>query len=193
MRFIVKYYLDIHVQTPEALNAAFEKVHCAMQGNDQNIAISFPEYQYDPVERVGTFGSLVRLVATEQRDLMELIANGNLSDIVDATFSSVMPVPEKIKGYARFQRVQTKSKSDLNREAKNLVKKGYVKTLEEALKQVSSKKRYNPYPSLRIKSLSRKRFFYTHIVREFVRKPIRGSFNSYGLSTSDQRSTVPIF
>jgi CRISPR-associated endonuclease Csy4 len=170
------------------------------------IGISFPEYKVG--DKFSLLGGKCRLFAQDEATLTQFNAAkwlARLSDYVHCT--SIRPVPDKLTGYASYQRVQPKTnkerlarryakrheldfetalndpvdlKSDSQPNATYKLQFRYCDMLPKAI----------PSPFIRLKSLSNEQTFCLCIKKTDAAQSSGNSFNSYGLSAT---TTVPEF
>lgn len=170
----------------------FQQIHLGlveMQDNQKRvpIGVSFPEYVIG--EKYSVFGGKLRLFAQDESTLRRFDSAkwlARLSDYVHCT--SIRSVPEKLKGYAIFQREQPKtSKERLARRYASRHNVDYDTALlcyrEMAHKHIAT-------PFIRLRSLSSDKTFCLWIKKTMISEPSGSTFSSYGLSVS---ATVPDF
>ena len=195
----MKVYQEIRVlESPEIplhflWSKVFQQIHLGLveMQNDQGqvpIGLSFPEYVTG--DKFSVLVSKLRLFANdeailEQFDTAKWLAR--LSDYVHCT--SIQPVPEKIIGYAIYQREQPKTNPE--RLARRYARRHNV-DYQNAL-TIYSKRNYQSInsPFIRLKSLSSDNNFCLWIKK--IPVDIQAStseFSSYGLSSV---SSVPEF
>jgi len=170
------------------------------------IGISFPEYKVG--DKYSLLGEKCRLFAQDEATLAQFNAAtwlARLSDYVHCT--SIRPVPDKVIGYATYQRVQPKTNKE--RLARRYAKRhqldfetalnGTVNLTGDAQPSAAYKSQFRYCdmlpkailsPFIRLKSLSSEQTFCLWIKKSEAAKPSGGSFNSYGLSAT---ATVPEF
>lgn len=190
----------------------FQQIHLGLveMQDDQGrvpIGIAFPEYVFD--EKFCLLGSKLRLFAQNEATVAKFdVAKwlSRLSDYVHCT--SIRPVPDKLKGYANYSRIQPITSKE--RLARRYSKRHNInfETALTSLVELSVKSkdglgyekkmlRYaelpNPtitLPFIRQKSLSGGGEFCLWIKKSVVTEPSGSTYSSYGLSTG---STVPEF
>ena len=204
----MKSYLEITLlPNPEVgvnflWSKVFQQIHLAlveMQDNQRQVPIglSFPEYVIG--EKYSLLGSKLRLFANDEAMLNQFDAVkwlARLSDYVHCT--SIRPVPQKIIGYAIYQREQPKTNPErlARRYARRLAereKRAEVDAdYETALTRYSKRHRQTiNSPFIQLKSLSSENNFCLWIKK--VPIDVQSSttqFSSYGLSSI---STLPEF
>ena len=204
----MKFYLEITLlPNPEVgvnflWSKVFQQIHLGlveMQDNQRQVPIglSFPEYVIG--DKYSLLGSKLRLFANDEAMLNQFDAVkwlARLSDYVHCT--SIRPVPEKIVGYAIYQREQPKTNPErlARRYARRLAereKRAEVDAdYETALTQYSKRHRQTiNSPFIQLKSLSSENNFCLWIKK--VPIDVQSSttqFSSYGLSSI---STLPEF
>ncbi len=195
----MKYYIEMTLLDNPDLNLfslwskVFQQIHLGLVEiqDDQGqvpIGLSFPEYVIG--EKYSLLGSKLRLFANDEAGLKQFDAVkwlARLSDYVHCT--SIRPVPEKLIGYATYQREQPKTNPE--RLARRYARRHNVE-YEIAL-TLYSKKNYQAInsPFIRLKSLSSDNNFCLWIKK--IRVDTQSSttkFSRYGLSSV---STVPEF
>jgi CRISPR-associated endonuclease Csy4 len=195
----MKSYLEITLlPNPEVgvnflWSKVFQQIHLGLVEiqDDQGqapIGLSFPEYVIG--EKYSVLGSKLRLFANDEAGLKQFDAVkwlARLSDYVHCT--SIRPVPEKLIGYAAYQRVQPK----INPEplARRYARRHNI-DYETAL-TLYSKRNYQTInsPFIRLKSLSSDNNFCIWVKKVPVEAQSSTThFSTYGLSSI---STVPEF
>jgi CRISPR-associated endonuclease Csy4 len=182
----------------------FQQIHLGLveMQNDQKqvpIGISFPEYVTG--DKCSVLGGKLRLFAQDEATLAKLDTAkwlSRLSDYVHCT--SIRPVPDKLTGYAIYQRQQPKTNKE--RLARRYAKRHKV-DFETALngtvvlRDQSTQFRYCDMqqptikpPFIRLQSLSSKQTFCLWIKKALVSEPTAGHYSSYGLSAT---AAVPEF
>ena len=193
----MKCYLDITLlpNADIALYFLWEKVyqqlHLALvETQDANkhvkAGVAFPEYNEERFH----LGSKLRLFAPSSNDLEAVNINQWLSRLTDYVhITSIRDVPDKVKGYAHFKRLQLKSNN--GRLARRKTKREGM-SIEEATAYFNGRKeQYSRAPFIQIKSLSSEKRYRLMIIRENVDTSQTGQgFSTYGLSA---KSTVPVF
>jgi CRISPR-associated endonuclease Csy4 len=195
----MKYYIEMTLLDNPDLNLfslwskVFQQIHLGLVEiqDDQGqapIGLSFPEYVIG--EKYSVLGSKLRLFANDEAGLKQFNAVkwlARLSDYVHCT--SIRPVPEKLIGYATYQRVQPK----INPEplARRYARRHNI-DYEMAL-TLYSKRNYQTInsPFIRLKSLSSDNNFCIWVKKVPVAAQSSTThFSTYGLSSI---STVPEF
>lgn len=189
----------------------FQQIHLGLvelQADRQQvpIGVSFPEYMEG--EKYSVLGGKCRLFARDEATLAHLDVGkwlARLSDYVHCT--SIRPVPEKILGYATYQRQQPKtSKERLARRYAKRHNLDYETALNSTIdltdkstpnadykmqfRYCEMPKKSIPTPFIRLKSLSSEQTFCLWIKKTMFAEPSGSTFSSYGLSAI---STVPDF
>jgi CRISPR-associated endonuclease Csy4 len=194
----MKFYLEITLlPNPEIeinflWSKVFQQIHLGLVKvqDDQRripIGISFPEYKSD--EKYNLLGSKLRLLAYDREKLSGFNVSqclSRLSDYVHCT--SIRTVPEKLTGYAIYQREQPKTSNE--RLARRYAKRHNVdyNTALMCYSVIAHKTITTPF--IRLKSLSGDQEFCLWIKKTVVTEPSGMAFSSYGLSAV---STVPEF
>ena len=183
------------------------------------IGVSFPEYFMG--EKFGVLGSKIRLFAQNEDDLIKFDSPKWLSRLFDYVhITSILPVPQKIDGYAIYSRHQPKTNKERlmrrhqKREEgwKNIINfSADPKMVAEAREKLNKRQnRINDYdkkdkglvgePFIRVKSLSNKNEFCLWIKKTTTNEPAYQKFSTYGLSEFNKKeldlkkfSTVPEF
>ena len=215
----MKHYIEITLIDNADINLfslwskVFQQIHLGLVEiqDDQGqapIGLSFPEYVIG--EKYSVLGSKLRLFANDEAGLKQFDTAkwlARLSDYVHCT--SIRPVPEKIIGYALYQREQPKTNPD--RLARRYAKRHGVDfdtALNGLVDLKSTKKPLNSdykmqfrycemtkkkisSPFIRLKSMSSEQVFCLWIKKILVDTQSSATyFSSYGLSSI---STVPEF
>ena len=195
----MKSYLEITLlPNPEVgvnflWSKVFQQIHLGLVEiqNDQGqvpIGLSFPEYVTG--DKYSVLGSKLRLFANDEAVLKQFdVVNwlARLSDYVHCT--SIRPVPEKIIGYALYQREQPKTNPE--RLARRYARRHNI-DYETAL-ALYSKRNYQTInsPFIQLKSLSSDNNFCLWVKKIPVdAQSSTTQFSTYGLSSI---STVPEF
>ncbi len=194
----MKFYLEITLLPNPEVNIyflwskVFQQIHLGLveMQDDRGqvpIGISFPEYTAG--EKSSLLGSKLRLIATDEETLSRLDVKkwlNRLSDYVHCT--GVRAVPDKIKGYAVYQREQPKA----NQEglARRYAKRHGVDYETALLRYSSMTSKKIATPFIRMKSLSSNQVFCLWIKKIMVNDASEATYSSYGLSAI---SSVPEF
>jgi len=211
----MKFYMEITLlPNPEVgihflWSKVYQQIHLglvAMQDDQGRVpmGVAFPEYVQggrsrlpaddntstsQGIEKYGVLGGKLRLFAEHEATLSQFNAShwlARLSDYVHCT--SIRPVPEKLSGYAIYQREQPKaSKERLARRYAKRHKLSYDAALT-CYQPMLQKPLTTPF--IRLESLSGRQRFCLWIKKTEVEKPSKGDFGSYGLSAV---ATVPDF
>jgi len=194
----MKSYLEITLlPNPEVginflWSKVFQQIHLGLVEikDDQGyvaVGISFPDYVTG--EKYSVLGGKLRFFAQDEATLNQFNAGkwlSRLSDYVHCT--SIRPVPEKITGYAIYQREQPKTNKE--RLARRYAKRHNV-DYETALVCYSEMAHKNiTTPFIRLKSLSGDQEFCLWIKKTMAAEPLGSTFSSYGLSAT---ASVPEF
>ena len=215
---MMKYYLEMTLLPNSDFNlftlwsSLFEKIHLGLVEiqDDQGrvpIGISFPEYVAG--KKYSVLGGKCRLFAHDEATLMRFDAQRcleNLKDYVHCT--SIRPIPEKLSGYAIYQRLQPKTnqarlarryarRHDMDFETAftstmQLLedKAPFEATYKMAFRYCDLLDKTVSTPFIRLKSLSNQNLFCLWIKKTDVLVSSGTHFSSYGLSAN---STVPEF
>lgn len=194
----MNYYLEITLLPNTELNffslwsKLFQQIHLGLvEMQDEHgkipIGVAFPEYVTG--EKYSVLGSKLRLLAADEASLTRFNAPhwlARLSDYVHCT--SIRPVPEKLTGYAIYQRQQPKTSNE--RLARRYAKRNKV-DYDTALMHYSDRAHKGiAAPFIRLKSLSADQAFCLWIKKTVVAERTGSTFSSYGLSAI---SSVPEF
>ncbi len=194
----MNYYLEITLLPNTDLNLfslwskSFQQIHLGLveMQDDQGripIGVSFPEYVSG--EKYSVLGGKLRLLANDEVTLSRFNASqwlSRLSDYVHCT--SIRHVPEKLTGYAIYQREQPKTSNE--RLARRYAKRHNV-DYDTALQRYSTMAHKTiATPFIRLKSLSSDQEFCLWIKKTVVAELSGRKFSSYGLSAE---SSVPEF
>lgn len=194
----MRFYLEITLlPNPEVginflWSKVFQQIHLGLveMQDDQGqipIGVSFPEYVSG--EKYSVLGGKLRLLAHDEVTLSRFNSSQWLSRLSDYVHcASIRPVPEKLTGYAIYQREQPKTSNE--RLARRYAKRHNV-DYDTALQ------RYNAMthktiatPFIRLKSLSSNQEFCLWIKKTVDAELSGRTFSSYGLSAE---SSVPEF
>jgi CRISPR-associated endonuclease Csy4 len=195
---IMKYYIEITLLQNSEISffnlwsKTFQQIHLGLvemqdvQGQVP-IGVSFPEYVIS--DKCSLLGSKLRLFANEEATLIKFNVTkwlSRLSDYVHCT--GVRDVPDKLLGYAIYQREQAKSnKERLARRCASRHSLDYESALARYSDMVYKK---STTPFISIKSLSSDNDFCLKIKKTLVNGHSGGVYSSYGLSSV---SSVPEF
>ncbi len=213
----MKHYLEITLIENSDINLfslwskVFQQIHLGLveMQDDQGrvpIGLSFPEYVTG--EKYSLLGGKLRLLAKDEDTLVKFDTAkwlSRLSDYVDCT--SIRPVPEKLTGYAIYQREQPKTNKE--RLARRYAKRhgmdyetalnGTIDLTAKASPNAAYKMQFRycdmpeksvATPFIRLKSLGGGQTFCLWIKKTMVAEPSGTTFSSYGLSAV---SSVPEF
>lgn len=173
--------------TSDITSLMVQNIHQSLVHLDGRVGLGFPDYNAATMR----IGGRVRCFGPSD-ELMQLKHQLDETQLPDyAVISEVKSIPVDIKNYYIFSRVQTKGQSDLRRAQKRLQKNG--KSEDEIAHILAVKKqKIKPIllPHVRLKSSSTGQSFLLVIKKAKKDKPVKGVFNSYGLS---QAATVPDF
>lgn len=199
---MAKWYVEINAENDKDLAAVMSSLHVQIgQRKEKGVGLTFPQYQYDTYTKEGQVGNTVRVFGENKSQLTDLVKQAfvNLIDHRLAPTGSVainpcQPVPENVKQYVCFYRIQKKSASTRRREAAYAVSQGRAKTLEEAL-AAQAPRRLISEPSVRMASFSSNKEFIMAIgqKRSPRKKAAGGEFTTYGLSRGNAPVYLPVF
>ncbi len=170
----------------------YQQIHLGLieRQDDQGrvpIGISFPEYVAG--EKYSVLGGKLRLFAKDEATLSRFNASqwlSRLSDYVHCT--SIRSVPEKLLGYAIYQREQPKTNKE--RLARRYASR-HNEDFDTALQHYGNlPHKVITTPFIRLKSLSSDHTFCLWVKKTLVTEAVCGTFSSYGLSSL---TTVPEF
>ncbi len=194
----MKHYIEITLLENSDINLfglwskVFQQIHLGLvEMQDEQgkipIGVSFPDYVTG--EKCSLLGGKLRLFAQDETTLSRFNANqwlARLSDYVHCT--GIRPVPEKLTGYAIYQREQPKTSNE--RLARRYAKR-HNEDYDTALARYSDKAHKSiATPFIRLKSLSGNQEFCLWIKKTVVEERSGATFSSYGLSAE---SSVPEF
>jgi CRISPR-associated endonuclease Csy4 len=214
----MNYYLEItllpnyEVSLFNLWSKTFQQIHLGLveiQDAQKRVPIglSFPEYKMG--EKFGILGSKLRLFAVDEAALTRFDVARRLSRLSDYVHcTGIRPVPDAVKGYAVYQRVQPKTSKErlarryakrhnmdyeaaLNSKVELSVKLEAGMECEKTLMSYSEMPHQTiPTPFIRLKSLSSSNTFCLWIKKSEVENSNDGTFTTYGLSAT---ATVPEF
>lgn len=178
----IKAIPQVDMLQTEVISFCLQKLHQILPHFEGRIGLAFPAYGNDK-----TLGGIIRLFGSENDCDSVYIKSQELRDYV--LLSEVMPIPEKVRSYRIYQRVQMKGQSAIRRAEKRLTAQG--KWSEEVRQNMLQKQAtQRVYPHAHLKSSSTKQQFILAIKSVYKAKSVEGSFSAYGLS---QTATVPHF
>ncbi|QEH45289.1 type I-F CRISPR-associated endoribonuclease Cas6/Csy4 [Aggregatibacter actinomycetemcomitans] len=178
----IKAIPQVDMLQTEVISFCLQKLHQILPHFGGRIGLAFPSYGNDK-----TLGGIIRLFGTENDCGFIHFKLQSLRDY--ALISEVMPIPEKVRSYRIYQRVQPKGQSAIRRAEKRLTAQG--KWNEEVLQNMLQKQATQRiYPHVHLKSSSTKQQFILAIKSVHQTKAVEGVFSAYGLS---QTATVPHF
>jgi CRISPR-associated endonuclease Csy4 len=194
----MKHYIEITLLPNPDINLfglwskVFQQIHLGLveAQDDQGripIGVSFPEYVTG--EKYSVLGGKLRLLANDEVTLSRFNASqwlSRLSDYVHCT--GIRPVPEKLTGYAIYQREQPKTSNE--RLARRYAKRHNVDYDTALLRYSTMTHKTIATPFIRLKSLSGDQEFCLWIKKTVVSELSGTTFSSYGLSAA---SSVPEF
>jgi CRISPR-associated endonuclease Csy4 len=194
----MNYYLEITLLPNTDLNLfnlwskVFQQIHLGLvEMQDEQgripIGVSFPEYVTG--EKYSVLGGKLRLLSNDKITLSRFNASQWLSRLSDYVhYTSIRPVPEKLSGYAIYQREQPKTSNE--RLARRYAKRHNV-DYDTALQRYSTMTHKTiATPFIRLKSLSSDQEFCLWIKKTVVAELSCRTFSTYGLSAE---SSVPEF
>lgn len=178
----IKAIPQVDMLQTEVISFCLQKLHQILPYFEGRIGLAFPAYGNDK-----TLGGIIRLFGSENDCDSVYIKSQELRDYV--LLSEVMPIPEKVRSYRIYQRVQMKGQSAIRRAEKRLTAQGkWSEEVRQNMLQKQSIQRI--YPHAHLKSSSTKQQFILAIKSVYKAKSVEGSFSAYGLS---QTATVPHF
>lgn len=178
----IKAIPQVDMLQTEVISFCLQKLHQILPHFEGRIGLAFPAYGNDK-----TLGGIIRLFGSENDCDSVYIKLQELRDY--ALLSKVMPIPEKVRSYRIYQRVQMKGQSAIRRAEKRLTAQGkWSEEVRQNMLQKQSTQRV--YPHVHLKSSSTKQQFILAIKSVYKAKFVEGSFSVYGLS---QTATVPHF
>lgn len=150
--------------------------------------VSFPEYQLikSKEKKVMLLGSKLRVFANSHQELEALGLDQWLVRLTDYVHIKSCKKVEAVSHYLTVSRYRPRpSPENL---ARRYARRHSV-SVEDALKRLEGyKQSMEPYPYMKMKSLSGGGEFSLCINQQMVEKPVPGKFSTYGLSSSN---TVP--
>lgn len=194
---MLKAYLDITVRRNSDVNQyfvlqkIFQQLHLSfveMQDAEGLVplGLSFPEYECQQ-----GLGNKLRLLSVEESVLEKFNAKESLARFSDYVhLTSIRAVPARVKGYATYQRQQSKSASALRRITRRMSKREGISIQEAEAKITSFKAPRLKVPYINVCSASSGQRFRLFIAKKVSDTSIYKGFSSYGLSNT---STVPEF
>jgi CRISPR-associated endonuclease Csy4 len=195
---MMDYYQELSLLPQEEVNLnflwakTFQQIHLGLVEIQDDkgqvpIGISFPGYVVG--EKYSVLGNKCRLFAQDETMLARFDAAKWLSRLNDYMHcTSIRPVPEKIKGYAIYQRQQPKTGKE--RLARRYAVRHNV-SYDEALQRYHAMAHQSiSTPFIRLKSLSNDQTFCLWIKKTLVSEPSGTTYSTYGLSA---KATVPEF
>ncbi|GAA5095884.1 type I-F CRISPR-associated endoribonuclease Cas6/Csy4 [Wohlfahrtiimonas larvae] len=200
----MKFYIELtlmenkKITMYELWSKIYTQIHLAFveQKNDVNqicFGVSLPEYRFNEKANIGFLGSKLRIFAKTDEELQVLDLSKWLSRLMDYVhIQSIKPVPDKVDGYAVYQRHQVKGNPQ--RLARRYAKRHDV-SYEEALKIYQSMDlEMTNLPYVQMKSLSKNQMFKLFIEKTVVdSESTEARFTTYGLNAKDSFFTVPEF
>lgn len=211
----MKHYIEISLMESADFNLfglwpkVFQQIHLGLveMQNGQGrvpIGVSFPEYVTG--KKYSVLGGKCRLFAKEENTLTQFDVAKWLACLSDYVhFTSIRPVPDKLQGYARYQRLQPKTNSE--RLARRYAKRhdmNFETALNSAIQLKGATDANYPQtfrycdrspptittPFIRLQSLSSGKTFCLWIKKTAMPQASCYLFSTYGLSVE---STVPEF
>lgn len=194
----MKHYIELTLITNGDINTfslwskLYQQLHLGLvevQDDNHKVAIglAFPEYRMD--EKFGILGSKLRIFAHDEATLTNFNTAkwlSRLSDYVHCT--SIRPVPENVKAFAVYQRMQPVTSKE--RLARRYAKRKNL-SYEQALAHYQDMpNKVITFPFIRLKSLSNGLEFCLWIKKIASTTQQDGNFSTYGLSRA---TTVPEF
>jgi CRISPR-associated endonuclease Csy4 len=194
----MNYYLEITLLPNVDINLfglwskVFQQIHLGLvemqDGKGQvPLGVAFPEYVVG--EKYSLLGGKCRLFAQDETTLARFDATkwlARLSDYVHCT--SIRPVPEKLKGYAIYQREQPKTSKE--RLARRYAARHNESYDEALLRYQEVVHKSVTIPFIRLKSLSNDQTFCLWIRKTSASESSGTTYSTYGLSA---KTTVPEF
>jgi CRISPR-associated endonuclease Csy4 len=188
----MKYYIELTVIDDGEINVNYlwEKVYNQLhigfaEHETLNIGLSFPEYTYNSI------GGKCRLFANSYEDLEQFDLShwlNRLTDYVD--YTNIRETP-KVNSYSKYVRKQNQRSPE--QAIKRCMKRKNI-SYEDAVekyKDYTPKLRTEPF--VKLKSNSNKNTFSLFIGKTAYDELLVGSFDCYGLSSSENGGTVPEF
>lgn len=184
---MMKYYQELELLPQDEVNLhflwskVFQQIHLGLvEMQDEQgripIGVSFPDYMDGK-----KLGGKLRLFANDETRLSQFNAPkwlSRLSDYVHCT--GIRPVPEKILGYAVYQREQPKTGNE--RLARRYAKRHDMDYDTALMRYSGLTHKTLATPFIRLKSLSGDQMFCLWIKKTKVEALSGTTFSSYGLS-----------
>lgn len=190
---MLTHYFEItaipHEELPQSAitSLVMQELHRILKDFDGKIGLSFPDYQKQTI----TIGGRIRCFANLELLEKVKLKLSDKSSTDYAILSEIHPVPQQIRGYLSYSRVQNKGSSDLRRKEKHMKQRGFS---DDEITKVLSLKAQNQkpisLPHVHMTSSSTGQQFLLMIKEKQLEENIEGTFSSYGLSKT---ATVPYF
>lgn len=178
----IKAIPQVDMLQTEVISFCLQKLHRILPHFEGRIGLAFPAYGNDK-----TLGGIIRIFGSENDCGFIYFKLQALRDY--ALISESMQIPEKVRSYRVYQRVQSKGQSAVRRAEKRLKAQGkWSEDVRQNMLQKQATQRV--YPHAHLKSSSTKQQFILAIKSVYKAKSVEGSFSAYGLS---QTATVPHF
>ena len=189
----MKHYIEVTLMPSDDIGTFFlwekvyRQVHLALVDSKNalgasSVGIAFPEYCAEKRQ----LGKKLRLLAPQESDLEKIDLPHWLNRLTDyVQITEIEPVPDTLKGYVRYSRLNVQS--SVRRLARRAAKRKKT-SLEQALKEMEKvKPETTNAPFIRVSSLSNQNRFRlfiqaTDITREEAMLESSESFGYYGLS-----------
>lgn len=180
-----------------------KKLRFGDDGESRNIGIAFPKYQYNPARArdQGTLGNKIRLFAQTEAELKLLNLAVILEEYADyAHISGIKEVGNKATHYEVYYRHRTTGVAKKARRLEaHFIKKFGQAWLdnefggrEAVIKHCQQHTKFQKMPFVRLKSTSNGHNYTVIFERQIVPTPTDVfSFDSFGLSSKDNLSSVP--
>lgn len=196
----MKYYQEITLipHAELALNFIWSKLYAQLHlalvelQDEQGrvpVGVSLPKYQLKAGKHISPLGEKLRVFAEDEATLQQLNLSQWLNRLLDYVhLTGIRPVPEKVNGYARYQRRQFNGSPE-NMARRRVKRKGDI-SFEQAVALYETQVVHSNLPYIRLKSLSNAQGFNLFIEKKPADEAGGFSFGTYGLSSS---ASVPEF
>ena len=185
--FDIKALPNPEITESTVVSHLMQQLHRFLASYRGRIGLDYPGYR-----KPNSLGGVIRILGA--RLDLEAMHNALTQSLEVGGYGFVTPIsaiPEDITKHARYTRVHSKGTSRLRRLKKRHQAAG---TWSKELETVAAEKfsELINLPHIKLKSTSTGQQFLLFINRSVLKKPVTGSFNSYGLSHSG-KATVPRF
>ena len=196
----MKFYQDITLidEDHTVWSKLYQRLHAVLADlknteGSQPVGVCFPQYHAEMVDDdiVGTLGGKLRIFAPDESILQKIALAKRLAFLNDDIhISSIKPVPESVKGHVVVSRYRYKSLERKTNSRAAFKRVSYDEAFEYVAKY--TRKALN-YPFVSLKSSSNGNYYPLSIKQEMTDTPKDGQFNNYGITSSEQLVTVPVW